>query len=200
MSVVFLEVYFAFSRTSSFGENAYVISKSQRPSESVEDTELIWKPFLPPENNALGLVTCQLVCQGTLCCMLNRGSKSTESQNVGGWKGPLGPRPTPCQSSVPQSRLHRTMSRQVLNISREGDSTTSLGSLCQGSVTLRGKKFFLLFSWNFLCFMAHCKLLILLVNLMELYFMDLFKMCFEGFFWHTAFLIGLWCQVQWLCG
>jgi len=41
MSVVFLEVYFAFSRTSSFGENAYVISKSQRPSESVEDTELI---------------------------------------------------------------------------------------------------------------------------------------------------------------
>jgi len=29
-----------------------------------------------------------------------------------------------------------------LNISREGDSTASLGSLCQGSVTLRGKKFF----------------------------------------------------------
>jgi len=36
-----------------------------------------------------------------------------------------------------------------LNISREGDSTASLGSLGQGSVTLRGKKFFLLFSWNF---------------------------------------------------
>ena len=35
------------------------------------------------------------------------------------------------------------MSRRVLNISRAGDSTTSLGSLGQGSVTLRGKKFFL---------------------------------------------------------
>jgi len=60
------------------------------------------------------------------------------------------PSPTPCQSRVTQSRLHRTASRQVLNISRKGDSTTSLGSLGQGSVTLRGKKFFLGFSWNFL--------------------------------------------------
>jgi len=59
---------------------------------------------------------------------------------------------TPCRSKVTQSRLHRTVSRQVFNISREGDSTTSLGSLCQCSVTLRGKKFFLMFSWNFLCF------------------------------------------------
>ena len=32
------------------------------------------------------------------------------------------------------------MSRRVLNISREGDSTTSLGSLGQGSIILRGKK------------------------------------------------------------
>jgi len=31
------------------------------------------------------------------------------------------------------------LSRQVLNISREGDSTASLGSLFQGSVTLRVK-------------------------------------------------------------
>jgi len=52
------------------------------------------------------------------------------------------PSPTHCPSRVTQSRLHRTMSRRVLNISREGDSTASLGSLCQGSVTLRGKKFF----------------------------------------------------------
>ena len=37
------------------------------------------------------------------------------------------------------------------NISREGDSTTSLGSLGQGSITLRGKKFFLIFRRNFLC-------------------------------------------------
>jgi len=58
----------------------------------------------------------------------------------------------PCQSRVTYSRLHRTLSRRVLNISREGDSTASLGSLFQGSVTLRGKKFFLMFRQNFLCF------------------------------------------------
>jgi len=40
----------------------------------------------------------------------------------------------PCRSTITYSRLHRTLSRQVLNISREGDSTTSLGSLFQGSV------------------------------------------------------------------
>ena len=58
----------------------------------------------------------------------------------------------PCPSRVTQSRLHRTVSRGVWNISREGDSTASLRSLGQGSVTLRGKKFFLIFSWSFLCF------------------------------------------------
>ena len=39
----------------------------------------------------------------------------------------------PCQSRVTHSRLHRTLSRRVLNTSREGDSTTPLGSLFQGS-------------------------------------------------------------------
>ena len=34
-----------------------------------------------------------------------------------------------CQNRVTYSRLHRTLSPRVLNISREGDSTTSLGSL-----------------------------------------------------------------------
>jgi len=54
----------------------------------------------------------------------------------------------PCRSRVTYSRLHRTASRWVLNISREGDSTTSLGSLFQCSITLRGKKFFLMFRRN----------------------------------------------------
>ena len=58
----------------------------------------------------------------------------------------------PCRSRVTYSRLHRTASRRVLNISREGDSTASLGSLFQCSITLRGKKFFLMFRRNFLCF------------------------------------------------
>jgi len=60
--------------------------------------------------------------------------------------------PTPCQSRVTYSRLHRTLSRRVLNISRDRDSTTSLGSLFQGSINLRGKKFFLMFRRDFLCF------------------------------------------------
>ena len=59
---------------------------------------------------------------------------------------------SPCPSRVTQSRLHRTLSRRVLNTSREGDTTTSLGSLFQCSITLRVKKFFLMFRWNFLCF------------------------------------------------
>ena len=58
----------------------------------------------------------------------------------------------PCWSRVTYSRLHRTLSRRVLNISREGDSTTSLGNLFQGFVTLRVKKFFLMFRRSFLCF------------------------------------------------
>jgi len=44
---------------------------------------------------------------------------------------------SPCRSRVTQSKLHRTLSSRVLNISREGDSTTPLGSLFQGSVTQR---------------------------------------------------------------
>jgi len=36
------------------------------------------------------------------------------------------PTPTPCRSRVTYSRLHRTLSRWVLNISREGDSTIEI--------------------------------------------------------------------------
>ncbi|NXJ79022.1 MCM3 factor, partial [Trogon melanurus] len=55
-----------------------------------------------------------------------------------------------CQSRITYSRSHRNTSRQVLKVSREGDSTTSLGSLCQGSVTLTVKNLFLRFLWNLL--------------------------------------------------
>ena len=51
------------------------------------------------------------------------------------------PAQPPCRSRVTQSRLHSTTSRRGLNISREGDSTAPLGSLGQGSVTFRVKKF-----------------------------------------------------------
>jgi len=46
------------------------------------------------------------------------------------------PSPTPCPSRVTQSRGHSTASRRGWNISREGDSTASLGSLGQGSKTI----------------------------------------------------------------
>jgi len=77
-----------------------------------------------------------------------------EDHRIPAWQGLEGtsvdhPVQPTCQSSITQSRLHRTLSRQGLNISREGDSTASLGSLFQGSVTLRGKKFFLMFRRNF---------------------------------------------------
>ena len=76
--------------------------------------------------------------------------------------------PTPLLKQGHPERLHRTASRQVLNISREGDSTTSLGSLFQGSVTLRRKKFFLMFRRNFLCF-SLCPLpLVLSLNMVHM--------------------------------
>jgi len=39
------------------------------------------------------------------------------------------PSPTPCPSRVTHSSLQRTLSKWVLNISREGDSTASLASI-----------------------------------------------------------------------
>ena len=44
------------------------------------------------------------------------------------------------------------MSKQRLNISKEGDSTTSFGNLLQCLVTLTVKKSFLTFRWNLLYF------------------------------------------------
>lgn len=52
---------------------------------------------------------------------------------------------------VPQSIFHRKSSIWVLNISR-GESTAFLGSLVQGSATLRVNNSFLMFIRNFICF------------------------------------------------
>ena len=74
----------------------------------------------------------------------------TESQHSWGGKGPAEPtQPDPYSSRVPQRRLHRAASRRVVNVPREGDATAFPGSLSQRSITLRVKRFFLIFSWNF---------------------------------------------------
>lgn len=59
---------------------------------------------------------------------------------------------TPAQTRLSNSQLPRITSRWLLNISKDGKPTTSLGNLCQGSVTLRGKKCFLRFRGNHSCF------------------------------------------------
>ena len=78
--------------------------------------------------------------RGTHWCLGTPGPclSITRSQNhrmVGVGRDLCGsPSPTPCRSRVTQSRLHSTAARRVWNISREGDSTTSLGSLGQCSM------------------------------------------------------------------
>ena len=68
-----------------------------------------------------------------------------ESQNGQGGKGPLeGIWSKPCAQAGPL----RTMSRRLLNISKDGDSTTSLGNLCQCSAPHTVKKCSLMFSWK----------------------------------------------------
>lgn len=58
-------------------------------------------------------------------------------------------RSKPLLKQIHYGRLHRKLSRQGWNISREEDYTTSLPILCQCSVTLK-IKFLLTFRFNFL--------------------------------------------------
>ena len=92
-------------------------------------TELGLRPLRVPRLSALPEPSTR--CRSLLAC--------SESQNhrIPAWWGLAGPSvghpaQPPCQSRVTQSRLHSTASRRGWNISREGDSTASLGSLGQG--------------------------------------------------------------------
>jgi len=87
-------------------------------------------------------------CYGSCYHLLGLGSYlchgflEAESQNGWGWQGSLEVHP-PCSRRATSSRLPRAVSRQLLNISKAGDSTASLGSLCWCTVTLTAKKCFL---------------------------------------------------------
>jgi len=59
-------------------------------------------------------------------------SFSFKRQNWRGWEGPQETiESNPLLNQVPYNRSHRLASRWVLNISKQGDSTVSLGSLLQ---------------------------------------------------------------------
>lgn len=76
--------------------------------------------------------------------------KNTESQDDRGGKEPLVLPPfNPSAKAHCLEQVAQESIQAGFDISREGDSTTNLGSLFQGSVTFKVKKFFLMFRWNF---------------------------------------------------
>lgn len=91
--------------------------------------------------NFVSTLACIQLEKGNLAGNLTSGwNIYLNPQSHWGWKRPL----EILQASlllmhVPQSRLHRKSLRWVLNTSR-GDSTNSLGSLLQYSVTFKVKK------------------------------------------------------------
>ena len=85
----------------------------------------------------------------------------------------------PPAKAVPWSKLHRKVSRQIWSVSRQGDSTASLGSLFQCSVILTVKKFFLLLRWDFLCSSLYPLPLVMLLGTT--------KMSMASSFWHPLF-------------
>ena len=94
-------------------------------------------------------------------------SRVTELPGLEGTSRDYWVQPLCYSSSLQQVTSHRKASRRVLNISREGDSTASVCSLLQCSVTLTVKKFFHIFVWNFLCSSFWPVLLVLSVHTTE---------------------------------
>lgn len=58
---------------------------------------------------------------------------------------------TPYSSKVTYNRLPGTTSRRLLNFNNDEASTSPLGKLCGGSITVTVKKCFLMSRWNLLC-------------------------------------------------
>lgn len=88
------------------------------------------------------------------------------------------------QSKPPaEDRLFTTMLSKVFNISRDGDSIAFLGNLCQCTVTLTVKKYFLMFRGNPLCFSLCSVLLVLSLGTTEKSLTDSlpFSSCLQGY-------------------
>ncbi|KAK4825788.1 hypothetical protein QYF61_002372 [Mycteria americana] len=99
-------------------------------------------------------------CQNKLCHLiiaLDQGPLTVEitvhlKKRDEGWKRPLRSSSPIIILTLPSPPLNHSLSTTstcLLNTSREGDSTTSLGSLFQGLATLSVKKFFLISNLNF---------------------------------------------------
>lgn len=94
----------------------------------------------------------------------NQSAQKKETVRITAWlrlKGTSGVHLVqPCHSS----RLPRSMFRQYLTISKDADSTTSLGNLGQCLVTLTVKRCFWMFRGNHLCFSVCSLPLVLLLG------------------------------------
>lgn len=86
-----------------------------------------------------------LTSQGFVCWHWRSQNQRMSEFGRDLWR-PSGPIPLLKQSHL--DRLPRTMHRWCLNISRAGDSITSLCNLWQWSVILTVKKCFVMFRWN----------------------------------------------------
>jgi len=66
-----------------------------------------------------------------------RQTETSQNQRTVGLKGPLETTESNfLLKKVPYRRFHRKATKQILNTSREGDTTASLGSLFQCCITL----------------------------------------------------------------
>ena len=122
-------------------ESAETLSRTVPGAQGIRVAEPTLRPATPGQGARAS--TGAAMQDGCYRITESQNHRITESQNhriVGVGRDLCGSHsPTLMPKQVTQSRLHRTLSRQGLNVSREGDSTASLGSLGQGSVTLRGK-------------------------------------------------------------
>lgn len=101
----------------------------------------IWKFVLQGEQN--------LKLQ---CCKERLFSVLRASWSGWGGKGPLEILLQPLSKQAKYSRVLRAMLSQHLSISKNTDSTTSLGSLCQCLIPFTVNYIFLMFKWIFLYF------------------------------------------------